>query len=389
MTINRNTDVAAPACRLCGSHTLESAFTMRNMPRWNHRLLNGDEVMDDRGVDLPLLACRQCGFVMLAQGPDDAYYDDYVNAPGCSPQMRAAQEAQAEAFVRRFGLEGRRVLEVGCGDGSYVECLVQAGAEACGIEPSEAQRALALARGLRVEGGYLSAGRILDEAPFDAFATRQVFEHVTDLRGFLGGIRANLGANAVGLVEVPNFERLLEHGRFFDFIPEHVNYFTPRTLRVALELCGFEVIEMSPAIDGEALVAFVKNTVASDFGRASQALGTLAHDVDEFVTESRRRGGKVAVWGAGGKGLSILAGVSLSGIDYVLDSDPHKLGRYTPVSHLRVSHPDVLHEADIRAVLITAPAYQHEIRRTLEHVYRFRGRIALLDGGVRVVQGQQ
>lgn len=381
-----SSDPSLPPCRLCGGETLAPAFTMRNMPRWNHRLLKAEEVASDRGVDLTLLACGQCGFVMLAHGPEAEYYDDYVNAPGCSPQMRAAQEAQATEFVQRFGLSGRRVLEVGCGDGSYVECLRAAGADASGIEPSAAQRAIAVGRGLHVEGGYLSGGRVLADAPFDAFVTRQVFEHVVDLRGFLLGIRANLAPGAVGLVEVPNFMGLLEQGRFFDFIPEHVNYFSPRTLRAALELHGFDVIETAPVIEGEALAAWVQCARPADFALAQRALGSLAGELEAFVAESRRRGGAVAVWGAGGKGLSILAGVDLSGVDYLLDADPHKRGRYTPVSHLQVSHPDVLKEADIRAVLITAPAYQREIRSTLEDAYGFRGRIALLDGGVRVVQ---
>ncbi|BCS34697.1 NDP-hexose methyltransferase [Luteitalea sp. TBR-22] len=360
---------------------------MRNMPRWNQRLLREQELASDHGRDVTLLACEQCGFVMLADGPDAGYYDDeYVNAPGSSPQMRAAQQAQAGAFVERFGLAGRRVLEVGCGDGSYLECLRQAGAEASGIEPSAAQRAIALGRGLDVADGYLSDGRMLAGAPFDAFVTRQVFEHVIDLRGFLRGIRANLAGGAVGLVEVPNFEALLAQGRYFDFFPEHVNYFTPRTLRAALELQGFDVIETAPAIEGEALAAFVRLDAPADFGPSGRLLGTLAREMEAFVAESRARGGQVAVWGAGGKGLSILAGVDLSGVDYLLDGDPHKAGRYTPVSHLRVSHPDVLRQADVRAVLITAPAYQREIRATLEETYGFRGRIALLDGGVRVVQ---
>lgn len=389
MTQTRPTpgDAALPPCRLCGEGTMRLAFTMRNMPRWNQRLLREHEVASDHGRDLSLLACERCGFVMLPEGPADGYYDDdYVNAPGGSPQMRAAQQAQASAFVARFALDGRRVLEVGCGDGSYIECLRQAGADASGIEPSAGQRAVALGRGLEVADGYLSDGRVLPGAPFDAFVTRQVFEHVVDMRGFLRGIRANLAPGAVGLVEVPNFEALLEQGRFFDFLAEHVNYFTPRTLRAALELQGFDVIETAPAIEGEALAALVRLGAPADFGPARRMLGTLASAVEAFVADSRARGGAVAVWGAGGKGLSILAGVDLSGVDYLLDGDPHKAGRYTPVSHLRVSHPDVLRQADVRAVLITAPAYQREIRATLEETYGFRGRIALLEGGVRVVQ---
>ncbi len=373
-------------CRLCGCEALERAFHLGNMPRWNHRLLGSHEVASDRGVDLTMFACGQCGFVMLPTAPADEYYEDYVNAPSFSPQMRAAQLEQATAFVRRFGLEGKRVLEVGCGDGSYLECLALAGAVARGIEPSAAQRAIALTRGLTVDAGVLPADRGIADAPFDAFVTRQVLEHVGDIASFVLGVRRQMKAGAVGLVEVPNFDKLRLEGRYFDFIPEHVNYFTPTTLRLALELHGFEVLETAPAIEGEALCALVSLPPAPDFGAAERGVAELSAAVSAFVADSKRLGGEVAVWGAGGKGLSILACADLRGVDHVLDSDPHKLGRFTPVSHLVVSHPDILRERDVQAIVITAPAYQREIRQVLEERYHFRGRIALVDGGLRVIQ---
>ena len=63
----------------------------------------------------------------------------------------------------------------------------------------------------------LTPDRPLPQAPFAAFATRQVFEQVEDMRGFLLAIRANLTPQAVGLVEVPNLDTLVAQGRFFDF----------------------------------------------------------------------------------------------------------------------------------------------------------------------------
>ena len=200
------------------------------------------------------------------------------------------------------------------------------------------------------------------------------------------GIRANLARRAVGLVEVPNFEKLLEDGRYFDFIPEHVNYFTPSTLRLALELAGFDVLETASAIDDEALCALVRLPPPADFEPARVSLELLAGQVATFLSESKRYGGEVAIWGAGGKGLSILASADLRDVDHLLDGDLHKWGRFTPVSHLKVSSPDILHARDIRAIVITAPAYQREIRLILEEKYRFRGRIALLENGLRVVQ---
>jgi cyclopropane fatty-acyl-phospholipid synthase-like methyltransferase len=218
---SRSVDFAT--CRLCGSAANAVALKLSGMPRWNHRLLEESEVATDRAVDLEIHRCGSCGFVSLPLQLQDDYYDDYVNAPSQSPQMQQFQRAQAHDFVERFGLRGKSVLEVGCGDGFFLDMLRAEGVECTGIEPSEAQRAIALARELRVEGGLLTADRRLPTGPFDAFATRQVFEHVPDPAAFLAAIRANLKPQAVGLVEVPNLDALIDESRFFDFIPEHLN----------------------------------------------------------------------------------------------------------------------------------------------------------------------
>ena len=81
--------------------------------------------------------CDSCGHVQLARDPEPAYYEDYLMTVSHSAQMRAFQQGQAEAFVSRFGLAGHRVIEVGCGDGNYLEILRGLlGVEATGIEPS-------------------------------------------------------------------------------------------------------------------------------------------------------------------------------------------------------------------------------------------------------------
>lgn len=379
------TDGSPPVrCRLCGAATNEVVLRLSGMPRWNHRLLKEAEVASDRGVDLDVHRCASCDFVSLPEQLNGDYYDDYVNAPSSSPQMQKFQTEQARAFVERFDLRGKSVLEVGCGDGYFLHALRESGAVCTGIEPSDGQLAIARARGLEVEAGFLSVGRRLTRGPFDAFATRQVFEHVTDLGAFLRAIRENLRHGAVGLVEVPNLDFLVAESRFFDFIPEHVNYFSSSSLSLALQLGGFDVLETTPVQGGEALRALVR---LKD-GIALDAIGArvleLRKAMADFVESCKQRGEKVAIWGAGGKGLSMLAVADLRGIDLLVDGDPHKNGRYTPVSHLRVNSPDVLAQAGIGAVIITAPTYQYEILRTLREKYGFSGRVAIIENGFKL-----
>jgi SAM-dependent methyltransferase len=347
------------------------------MPRWNHRLLRAAELAGDRAIDITVRRCASCGFVSTAMNLADDYYDDYLNVPSLSAQARRFQAAQASDFVQRFGLAGRKVLEVGCGDGFFLESLADAGAQVHGIEPSAGQRQVAEGRGLSVDGGVLSRQRVLAAGPFDAFATRQVLEHVDDIRDFLLTVRANLAPASVGLVEVPNLDKLAVDKRFFDFIPEHVNYFSPRTLRLALELAGFDVLAVEPVDNAESLRALVRWPGLPGFDGLAQRAVSLRADIARFVARCGAEGKRVAAWGAGGKGLSMLAVADLEGISLLVDADPGKLGLFTPASHLRVESPAELAAQGIGAIIVMAPAYEREIAARLRDELGFQGDIVL------------
>ena len=373
-------------CRLCHRLTNRPALTLSGMPRFNHRLLQEHEVESDAPVDMLVHRCDACGFVSLRAELACDYYDNYVNAPSSSPQVQAFLGEQAQVLVERFGLQGLTVLEIGCGDGGFLAKLLQAGAYARGIEPSRAQRDIALAQGLDVVDGLLTADRVLEGGPFDAFATRQVFEHVEDLHGFLAAIRAHLKSDGVGLVEVPNLDTLLAQDRFFDFIPEHVNYFSSRTLRLVLEMAGFEVVAIDPVQGGEALRALVRNLPPLALDGLTRRIEPLRVEIAHFIDWRRALGERVAVWGAGGKGINLLAITALRGIDLLVDADPHKEGRYTPASHLRVHRPEALRDHRIDAVVILAPAYRNEILHALREKHGFEGAIGVVGDTFEVIE---
>jgi len=368
-------------CRLCGFVGMTAALTLAGMPRWNHRLLREHEIRADQGVDLTAYCCPSCGFVSVPMQLSSDYYDDYINAPSLSTQAREFQSAQAGEFVSRFGLSGHKVLEVGCGDGYFLGALRDAGVRSFGIEPSRVQRELACARGLDVESGILAAGRMLAAAPFDAFVTRQVFEHVEDMRDFLLTIRGNLRSGAVGLVEVPNLGKIVEDCRFFDFIPEHINYFTQRSLGLALKLAGFEVLEVSPVQDGESLRALVRWEEPRHVAELASRVDSLRSEIATFLEECNAKAKKVAIWGAGGKGLSMMAVVDVRHVRLLVDSDPHKAGLFTPVSHLPIAPPTELARQQIDAVIVMAPAYEREIAASLRNEWAFVGEIVLAGRG--------
>jgi SAM-dependent methyltransferase len=366
------------SCRLCGHGRTEVSLRLPGAPRDIQHLLRADQLAADKPVNVEVRACAACGFVQINPLLDEGYYDDYLMGTTHSAQMQQYQSRQAREFIARFQLAGKRVLEAGCGDGSFCEHLRENGAVVFGIEPSRKFRELASARGLDVEEGYLNAGRRLVNGPFDAFVTRQVLEHVPDIHDFLTGIRRNLRPGAVGLIEVPCLEKALSDLRYYDFFTDHVNYFSRPTLELATRLNGFEVIESFPDMFDEYNVTLVRAVELPSLAAVQAESARMASELARLVAEASAAKRKVAIWGAGGKGLTVLALARLGNIAALFDSDPFKQGLHTPVSHLLVEKPSAERLADVDTVIVTAMAYHKEIESQLRNQYHFTGTILFL-----------
>jgi SAM-dependent methyltransferase len=373
-------------CRLCRADDLRPVLTLDRAPRDVSHLLTPEQAATDTPIRLEVFRCEACGHVQLARDPEPAYYEDYLMTVSHSPQMRAFQRRQAEAFVSRFDLAGRRVIEVGCGDGNYLGILRSLGVNATGIEPSARFREVAMAAGHDVHLGYVTAGSPAPGGPYDAFVTREVFEHVPDPNDFLQGVRRSLTDDGVGLVEVPSLEQALEHQRFFDFFPDHVNYWSVATLGRALERNGFLVLEVTRGMNGEYLEATVRVDAGRDLRALAASVGPLRDALRELLARCAADGRRVAAWGSGAKGLASLAEAGAEGIRYVVDSDPHKQARLTPVTHLPVVAPEQLRREPVDVLVLTALAYRDEIVAALRGPLGFRGTIAVLGARLELLE---
>lgn len=375
-------------CRVCARTLPESPLlTLEGMPLRAQQLPDESALAADRGADLRVLECGECGLVQLAGSPVP-YYRDVIRAAGLSAEMRSFRQAQFAEFVRRFDLRGRKVIEVGCGRGEYLALMREAGADALGLEHSAAAVAACAAAGLPAARGFV-AGRAtrVPQAPFDAFFTLNYLEHLPRPAAFLAGVRANLRARAPGLIEVPNFDMIVRVGLFAEFIPDHLLYFTARSLRTLLEGHGFEVLEMGETWHDYVLSVVVRASSGVDAAVFHVARERLTRELAAFV--GRHPPGRVAVWGAGHQALAVLALSGISGkLRYVVDSAPFKQGRFTPATHLPIVAPERLETDPVDAVVVMAAAYSDEVASGL--LARFGGRIEVAvvrGGGVEPVRG--
>lgn len=366
------------SCRLCSRGKTYVSLRLNHAPRDIMHLLKQSQLQADRPTDVEVRTCGSCGFVQINPVLEERYYDEYLMATTHSRQMQEVQRNQAKNFIERFSLSQKRILEAGCGDGSFSSHLKSFGAHVFGIEPSRRMREIAASRGHSVEEGYLTAERKLAEGPFDAFVTRQVLEHVPDIHDFLTGLRRNLKLEGVGLIEVPRLEKALSDLRFYDFFTDHVNYFSVATLELAVRMNGFDAVDTFPDMNDEYNVILVRAVQHPDLAPVQAESARLASQLQLIVEQYISAGKKIAIWGAGGKGLTVLAVSNLRDVSALFDSDVAKQGLYTPVSHLLVEAPSIGRLKDIDAVVVTAMAYHKEIEVQLRSELSYRGKILFL-----------
>jgi 2-polyprenyl-3-methyl-5-hydroxy-6-metoxy-1,4-benzoquinol methylase len=370
------------ACRICGSSDLVPALHFDKAPGNIERLLDSVSEGTDKPVQLDVHQCRICGHVQLAEQLAEDYYEEYLMTHSHARKMRDFQEEQARAFVDHFDLRGKRVFEAGCGDGRFSGILADTGCRVLANEPSAKARAACREKGLETIDGYLGRGAFPAlRGKFDAVAARQVLEHVPDPNDFLAGVRELLRPGGAVLIEVPSLEQAVEHDRFFDFFPDHLSYFSAEALVHLAARNGFHVVRLVRAMDGEYNEAWLKMVEIPSLDRVQAAADTIAKAFEHFLSAEASDGRRVAIWGAGAKGVLTLSMVDTSSVAYLVDVDPVKHGRYTPVSHLQVLPPDRLVSNPVDTVIITALAYKDEITRDLRSKYAFHGKIAYLSGG--------
>ncbi|MBI4351704.1 MAG: methyltransferase domain-containing protein [Elusimicrobia bacterium] len=332
-----------------------------------------------KGAYLDVFQCSGCGLVQLGGGPVP-YYREVIRAAAFSPEMEAFRRKQFSSFVRKYGLKGKKIVELGCGRGEYLRLMLEAGTEASGLEYSK-EAALDCARaGLKVSRGFLGrADMKLPGAPFDAFFILNFLEHLPDPNALLAGMRANLGPGGVGLVEVPDFGMMLRRNLFSEFIPDHLCYFTRETLGFLLNLNGFELLESGTVWHGYVLSAVVRKREPLDLSGFTAAGSALKSSLLGFL--SGFRPGRVAVWGAGHQALAVLALAGLGGkIKYVVDSAPFKQGKFTPATHVPIVPASRLDSDPVDAVIIMAASYSDEVRGFLRKKYAGRIKLAVLRG---------
>jgi hypothetical protein len=331
----------------------------------------------DKGTDLEVYQCSSCDLVQLSCQPV-YYYREVVRSVAFSTEMREFRMNQLSAFIREQELKGKSGVEIGCGRGEYLELLLDNGLVAHGLEYSLKSVQTCCDQGYSVSQGFIDDENYrINETLFSAFFMFNFLEHLPEPKITLRGISNNLIDNAVGLIEVPNFDMILESGLFSEFIHDHLFYFTSKTLTSTLNNGGFDVLDCQPIWHDYIISATVRKKTPTDVSLLIDRQKNIKYEVNEFVRNFSPN--RVAIWGAGHQSLVNISLLNLSNvIAYVVDSAPFKQGKFTPATHLSIVSPETLKTQPVDGVLVMAASYSDEVVQILRRDFDPEIKIAVL-----------
>lgn len=384
-------------CRVCDGNFFEDPLlSYSNMPKAAQNFPDKNNLSLDRGSDLNVHQCRECGLIQLSNKPVE-YYREVIRAAGISNEMKEFRTKQFSNFVNSLGLRNKKILEVGCGRGEYLSVMNDLDVNAFGLEYSKDSVDLCRGIGLSVQEGYLENSEfILDDALFDGFFILNFLEHLPNINEALQAMQANIVEEGVGLIEVPNFDMILEKNLFSEFIGDHLFYFTNETLERTLNLNGFEVIDKAVVWYDYVISVHVKKTK-----KKRHFLGEIEKvDIDHFVQHQQKitdnlfgylnslDEGEIAIWGAGHQSLAIIALTNIQDrISYLIDSADFKQNKFTPATHIPILSPDILKDKQPEAIIIMAASYSDEVARIILSNNENQSKVSILrEDGLEIIR---
>lgn len=397
------------SCRFCNTPLETVLVDLGEQPPSNSFLKAADQ--DEKVYPLRAMVCDACHLVQLdtTVDPGEIFHDDYAYFSSTSTSWVAHAKSYADQMVARFGLNAdSKVVEAASNDGYLLQHFVQAGVPVLGVEPSASVAAAARAKGVETVEAFFNgetAARLRATGhAADLIAANNVLAHVPDINGFVAGFAVLLKDDGVLTVEFPHLLNLLAQVQFDTIYHEHYFYLSLLAVEAVFKAHGlrvFDVEEISThggslrvfacrdtsTLHGEgATLAHVRHKEAaagladgSAYSGYADRVRAVREGLLAFLATAKTDGKTVVGYGAAAKGNTVLnyCDVDASDIDFVVDANAWKQGRFLPGSRIPVLGPDHLEAAKPDYVLILPWNLRGEISEQVAYIRAWGGQFVV------------
>jgi SAM-dependent methyltransferase len=388
-------------CRFCGA-SLTHTFVDLGMSPLCESYLSADQLNQmEPFFPLHVYVCERCFLVQLEEfvSPEEIF-TEYAYFSSYADTWLLHAKTYTDSMVERFPLgESSHVVEVASNDGYLLQYFVEKGIPVLGIEPARNVAKVAIEKGvptlIEFFGQDCARRLATDGRQADLIAGNNVLAQVPDINDFVAGLKILLKPQGVITIEFPHLMCLVAENQFDTIYHEHFSYFsfiTAEKIFAAHGLNLFDVEEL-PTHGGSLRIyaCHVEDRSKSITERAKaleqreKQAGILemayysAFDEQvketkrkllEFLIQAKREGKKIAGYGAPGKGNTLLnyCGIRTDFLDYTVDRNPYKQGKFLPGTHIPIYSPDRISQTKPDYVMILPWNFKDEILKQMEFI---------------------
>jgi hypothetical protein len=404
------TDKKKAGCRFCGT-PLEHTFVDLGMSPLCESYLPADQLNQmEPFYPLHVYVCANCFLVQLeAYVSPEHIFTDYAYFSSYSDSWLAHAKRYTDLMVERFGIGANSfVVELASNDGYLLQYFVEKKVPVLGIEPAANVAEVAVKKGVpslvKFFGRETARELAASGKQADLLLGNNVLAQVPDLNDFVAGMKILLKPTGVVTMEFPHLQRLMEENQFDTIYHEHFSYFsfvTAEKIFAAHGITLFDVEELPThggslriygrhAEDSSKPVTARANALREreihagylrleTYARFAEQVRETKRKLLEFLIHAKRDGKHIAGYGAPGKGNTLLnyCAIRSDFLDYTVDRNPYKHGRFLPGTHVPIFPPERIRETKPDFLLILPWNLKDEIIKQNAFIREWGGKFVV------------
>lgn len=402
--------MSSSSCRFCSSPLHHTFVDLGMSPLCQTHIAPEQLNQMEPFYPLHTYVCDRCFLVQLQEfvSPQEIF-TEYAYFSSYSDSWLKHAKAYTDLMVERFKLNGQsQVVELASNDGYLLQYFAQKGIPVLGIEPAVNVAKVAIDKGIpsltKFFGVETARELVADRSKADLLLGNNVLAHVPDINDFVAGMKILLQSEGVITMEFPHLMRLMAENQFDTIYHEHFSYLSFTSVEKVFAFHGLTLfdVEELPTHGGsiriyarhaedeskpisnrvtemrhkEATAGF---TQIETYFAFTEKVRETKRKLLEFLITAKQKGKTIVGYGAPGKGNTLLnyCGIRTDFLDYTVDRNPYKQGKFTPGTHIPIHAPEKIYETKPDYLLILPWNIKDEVMEQMAGIRDWGGQFVV------------